>query len=125
MVDLERYFERVPYGTKKWFSKSKHPDILAGFKHTVWAEPRLGFPPQLRHDKFHAVDYGELCEIHWDKWNPETHPWEHLRDDAPHWLAAIVIGGIAGGGLAINWLIKSIKAKQEREKRKSKPTSSK
>ncbi len=101
---MDRFFANVPIGKKFLFSKKENPTILQGFKETILGEPRWGLPPQLRRGNLHAIDYGDACEIHMDRWNPETHPWEHLRDDAPHLLALMLVGGIGVVKLTWQWL---------------------
>jgi hypothetical protein len=117
VVDLDRLFSTVPRGKKIVFTIVEYPNILNGFKPTIWGEPRWGLPVQLRKGKLHAYDYGNFCEIHRDKWNPETHPLEHLRDDAPHWLAAMAVGSLALGAFAWNHIKNALRVKAGRRSR--------
>ena len=56
-----------------------------------------------------AYDFGDHWEIHKDKNNPFTKPFQYLVEDAPNVLVAIagaVVIGIAGGEYALSRLSK-------------------
>jgi hypothetical protein len=99
-MDLDRIFKKLPPGKEIRFDKKKHPRILEGFEPTLLGEPKAGLPAQLRKGNFHAHDYGEYCDVHRDRWNPETHPVEHLIDDAPHILIGSLLCGAVLGTMA-------------------------
>lgn len=72
-------------------------------------EPRLGAPDGQGKNLGCSVDDGRgihlkvysrkrFYRMHWDAKDPKKDPWGHLKDDAPEYLAAIIIGGIIGIG---------------------------
>ena len=99
MTDLQRYFDRVPFNTDVKFTKQQLSHLPSCFKKTLLGEPRLGMIGQYRCGNLHAYEFGSHWLIHKDRRNPETHPVEHLIEDAPHWLA-IGMTIVAGLGVA-------------------------
>ena len=97
MNRLEQYFENVDYNQDLRFEKRDFTSLPSCFKPTILGEPRWGMLAQYRCGLYHAYEFDTYWEIHKDKRNPETHPIEHLVEDAPHWL---VLGGIAAGVIA-------------------------
>lgn len=102
MVDLQRYFENIPFHKDIRFSKREFPSLPMCFKPTIWGEPRLGMVGQYRCGLLHAYDFGDYWLIHKDRKNPETHPWEHLVEDAPHLLLA---GAAIAGAVIIDSVV--------------------
>ncbi len=100
MINLQLFFANVPYNKDFTFSKSKLPTLPPCFKPTLLGEFRFGMLGQYRCRNLHAYDFGNYWVIHKDRRNPETHPIEHLIEDAPHWLA-IGIGLFIGACVAI------------------------
>ncbi|HJU14237.1 MAG TPA: hypothetical protein VJ792_07265 [Candidatus Nitrosotalea sp.] len=49
----------------------------------------------------HVKEYDRHYKIHWDKKDPQRDPVGHLYHDAPHWLAAILVGAAAGIGYGV------------------------
>ena len=98
MNRLEQYFERIPFNKDIRFDKREIPSLPAGFKPTILGEPRWGMVGQYRCGLLHAYDFGSHWVIHKDKRNPETHPIEHLVEDASQWFlfGALAAGVIAG-----------------------------
>ena len=106
MINLERYFEKIPFHTELKFSKSFLPNLPSGFKPSIEGDPRIGTRGQYRCGTLHAYDSRDCWLIHKDRWNPETHPWKHLVEDAPHWLAAAaaVAAPIVFGAVLFSYL---------------------
>ncbi|RDE17593.1 MAG: hypothetical protein C4K49_02015 [Candidatus Thorarchaeota archaeon] len=59
---------------------------------------------QYRCGSLHAYDFKDYWLIHKDRWNPETHLWEHMVEDAPQWLAAAAVAGVLAGSALIGLL---------------------
>ena len=98
MIDLQSFFDNVPYNVDRIFSKSALPHLPPCFKPTLLGEYRFGMLGQYRCKNLHAYDFGSYWKIHKDRRNPETHPMEHLVEDAPQLLAA---GVVIAAGLGI------------------------
>jgi hypothetical protein len=112
LVDLEAIYKDIPYNEDKKFSKDDLPELPSCFKPTLWGQPKWGMVAQYRCKNLHAYDFGEYWLIHKDKRNPLTHPVEHLVEDAPHVLGAMVGAGLFATGAAIA-LFKRSKKKPE------------
>ena len=107
MNRLQQYFEKIQFNKDITFDKGELPILPLGFKPTVLGEPLWGMLGQYRYGLLHAYDFGSYWLIHKDRYNPETHPLQHLLVDAPKWLAfAGFIGGIAAGSILISRLDK-------------------
>jgi len=107
MINLERYFEKIPFHTELKFNKRFLPNLPSGFKSTIAGDPRIGMKGQYRYGTLHAYDFGDCWLIHKDRWNPETHLWEHMVEDAPHWLAVVaaaVVAPIVFGAVLFGYL---------------------
>ena len=61
---------------------------------------------QYRYGPFHAYDFGNYWLIHKDRWNPETHLWEHMVEDAPQWLAVAAVAGVLAGSAVSGFLLR-------------------
>lgn len=112
MVDLHAIFKDIPYNEDKKFPKKDLPELPPCFKPTVWGQPKWGMIGQYRCENLHAYDFGDHWLIHKDKRNPLTHPVEHLVEDAPHVLGAMVGAGLIAAGAAVA-LYKKSKDKPE------------
>ena len=100
MQDIHEFFERVPFNKDIKFTKEQLPELPDCFEPSIWGQPKLGMRGQYRcaHMALHAYDMGNHWIIHKDKRNPHTHPVEHLVEDAPHVLGAMIgIGALAAG----------------------------
>lgn len=111
MVDVHEIFRNAPYNLNKRFSKADLPELPSCFRPTILGEPKWGMLAQYRCAcmNLHAYDFGDYWEIHRDKQNPVTHPIEHLVEDAPRVLGAIVGVGAIVAGAAVYQLFKSRK----------------
>jgi hypothetical protein len=109
MIDLHEIFSDIPHSVKMKFSKKEIPELPSCFKPTILGEPKWGMIAQYRCAcmNLHAYDFGDHWEIHKDKQNPLTHPIEHLVEDAPRVLGAIVGIGAIVAGATVYQLFKS------------------
>lgn len=109
MLDIHEFFEHVPFNKDFKFTKEQLPELPDCFKPSIWGQPRLGMRGQYRCAcmALHAYDFGDHWVIHKDRRNPHTHPAEHLVEDAPHVLGAMIgVGALAAGALAYHLLKK-------------------
>ena len=90
MIDLQRYFERIPFNMDVKFTKHQLPYLPLCFKRMFLGKPKLGMFGQYRCGNLHAYEFESYWLIHKDRRNPETHPVEHFILDVPHRLVSIV-----------------------------------
>ena len=103
LQDIHQFFKNVPFNKDIKFTKEQLPKLPGCFEPSIWGQPRLGMKGQYRCScmALHAYDFGDHWVIHKDKRNPHTHPVEHLVEDAPHVLGAMIgVGALAAGALA-------------------------
>ncbi|MFW9979361.1 MAG: hypothetical protein ACFFEJ_14850 [Candidatus Thorarchaeota archaeon] len=110
VLDIHEFFKDVPYNKDIKFTKKQLPKLPDCFEPSIWGQPKLGMRGQYRCAcmALHAYDLGEHWIIHKDKRNPHTHPVEHLVEDAPHVLGAMIgVGALAAGAIAYRLLKKN------------------
>jgi len=59
--------------------------------------PRFGCLASYRLDHYHAHEMVGSWEVHWDYYDPKSHPVKHIFSDAKEMTAPLIMGALFGG----------------------------
>jgi hypothetical protein len=92
-----RWIEALPHHKRYVLTKELHPSLPECFEETIFGEIIPGAIRQLRGPYgAHVHEFEDRFELHRDYVNADIDPLGHLVQDAPEYLASIIVALTAG-----------------------------